>query len=94
MLMSRESCGHKLVEILVFPSPTNYMLRSSSFFNRFKERDSSKMIGNFPEVLKSNQFICNYTKYAIECHMVFYVIVVTFLVALLMNKFTSVVMDE
>jgi hypothetical protein len=33
----------------------------------------------------------HYTKYCIECHMVFYVIDVTFLVTIATNKFTNIV---
>ena len=35
-----------------------------------------------------------YTKYHILCHMIFDVIIVTFWMTLLMNKFTEIVMDD
>ena len=35
-----------------------------------------------------------HAKYCIQCHTEYYVTVVIFLMTLLMNKFTSIVMDE
>ena len=35
-----------------------------------------------------------YTKYDIQCHVVFYVTMVTFGMTLLMNKFTNIIMDD
>ena len=43
---------------------------------------------------RANAKAAKYTKYCIECLMVFYVTVVTFLMTILLNKFTSTVMDN
>jgi hypothetical protein len=36
----------------------------------------------------------SYTKYNIQCHMVFYVTMVTFRTTLLMHKWTNIFMDD
>ena len=35
-----------------------------------------------------------YTKYDVQCHMVFYVIMVTFLITLVLNKWTNIIIDD
>ena len=36
----------------------------------------------------------SYTKYVLQCHVVFYVTMITFHMTLLMNKWTNIVMDD
>ena len=56
-----EIFGHNRFEILVFASPTGYMLTSFGFLllNWGIFISSSKLVGIFHAVLNFNRFICN-----------------------------------
>ena len=63
--------------------------------NTFKTVTNFLNVLNFNVLfLQVNRFICNYTKYDIQCNKHSFVIAVIFLVTLSTNKFTNIVIPS